>query len=564
MSATDAGTMTTTFPNPKKYNFTQQTSKWQDIAAKTQAGLKGKIPKEWLVPESILATKEHNVIPIFRTCGLLSDRELEITDAEDCTVILHKIQSKAWSAYEVAVAFCKRAAIAQQLINPLMDIDFEGGIQRARELDEHLASTGKVIGPLHGLPISFKDLTDVKNMRVTMGFSAWAELYSKEDAVVVGALRNAGAVVYCKTTLPLVGMMLETASRLFGRTLNAHNTRLSCGGSSGGEGALNGCNGAPIGIATDIGGSIRAPAAFNGLYAIRPTSRRFSYKGNSLEYTGQGSILSTIGPVGRSLRDIELICKVLNAAEPWLYDPAVMAKKWEPVGVPKKATIGVMYWDEVVMPHPPVQRALKTTMEKLKAAGHEVVEFKPYKQKYAWDLAFKLYYQAGSKFYYDMMAQTGEVAFPAGLKFIERARQVEDIHELIKLNKEQRQYQIDYLAHWNSTALQTSTGKPIDALLTPSFGSASYPHDYLPWWGYMTVWNLLDYPTFILPITRAQTSDVKDTAYKPANDLDQDNYDIYDPELFENAPVCLQLVGRSMHEEQLLSVAFAVDQAVKA
>ena len=120
-----------------------------------------------------------------------------------------------------------------------------------------------------------------------------------------------------------------------------------------------------------IGGSIRAPAAFNGLYGIRPTSRRFSYKGNSLEYTGQGSILSTIGPVGRSLRDIELICKVLNAAEPWLYDPAVMAKKWESVDVPKKASIGVMYWDEVVMPHPPVQRALKTTVEKLKAAGHE-------------------------------------------------------------------------------------------------------------------------------------------------------------------------------------------------
>lgn len=160
---------------------------------------------------------------------------------------------------------------------------------------------------------------------------------------------------------------------------------------------MNGCNGAPIGIATDvsssrpigcatrrqnpawffftdnfqIGGSIRAPAAFNGLYGIRPTSRRFSYKGNSLEYTGQGSILSTIGPVGRSLRDIELMCKILNAAEPWLYDPAVMAKKWEPVEVPKKATIGVMYWDEVVMPHPPIQRALKTTVEKLKAAGHE-------------------------------------------------------------------------------------------------------------------------------------------------------------------------------------------------
>jgi amidase len=143
------------------------------------------------------------------------------------------------------------------------------------------------------------------------------------------------------------------------------------GGSSGGEGALNGCHGAPIGIATDIGGSIRAPASFNGLYGIRPTSRRVSYMGNAMGFTGQTAILSSIGPVGRSLRDLELILKVWDSYEPWLHDPAVYAKKWEPVSVPKKATIGVMYWDEVVMPHPPIQRALKEAVQRLKDAGHE-------------------------------------------------------------------------------------------------------------------------------------------------------------------------------------------------
>ena len=164
---------------------------------------------------------------------------------------------------------------------------------------------------------------------------------------------------------------METTSNLYGRTLNPFNTDLVPGGSSGGEGALNGCHGAPIGIATDIGGSIRAPAAFNGLYGIRPTSRRFSYMGNTLGFTGQTGILSSIGPVGRSLRDIELMLNVWSAFEPWLYDPAVMAKKWQPVPVPPQPVIGVMYWDEVVMPHPPVRRALSGVVEKLKAAGHE-------------------------------------------------------------------------------------------------------------------------------------------------------------------------------------------------
>lgn len=84
------------------------------------------------------------------------------------------------------------------------------------------------------------------------------------------------------------------------------------------------------------------------------------------------------------------------------------------------------------------------------------------------------------------------------------------------------------------------------------------------WWGYLSQWNLLDYPTFILPVTHVQLSDIKDPSYKPTNALDQETYELYDPNLFEGAPVAVQLIGRSMHEEQLLAVAMAVDQAVKA
>ncbi|RDL36882.1 uncharacterized protein BP5553_06234 [Venustampulla echinocandica] len=346
---------------------------WENTAATVQAALKAKIPKEWLLEESGLSSKPKNVLPVFKSCSLLSDKELEITDVQDCVAHLEKVHSKEWSALEVTVAFCKRAAVAHQLLNCLMDIDFVGAMQRAKELDEHLASTGEVVGPLHGLPISFKDLTQVKGMKITIGFVALADTVSEKDAIAVQTLRQAGAVVYAKTTMPQTGMAIETTSNLYGRTLNPFNIDLSCGGSSGGEGSLNGCHGAPIGIATDIGGSIRAPASFNGLYGVRPTSRRFSYLGNTLGFTGQTAILSSIGPVGRSLRDIELILKVWNAFEPWLYDPAVMAKKWDPVPIPKKATIGVMYWDEVVMPHPPVQRALKLVVERLIAAGHETI-----------------------------------------------------------------------------------------------------------------------------------------------------------------------------------------------
>ncbi|KIX07405.1 uncharacterized protein Z518_02058 [Rhinocladiella mackenziei CBS 650.93] len=534
---------------------------WQETAVTFQVALKSKIPPEWVLPD-MRTTRPRNIMPIFKTCGVLTDRELEITEVEDAVTLLEKLHSKTWSSLDVTVAFCKRAAVAQQLINCLMDIDFERGIQRAKELDEYLAATGKLAGPLHGLPVSLKDLTHVKGLKYTLGMVALANQVSDTDAIVVQTLREAGAVVYVKTTMPQTGMALETTTHLYGRTLNPFNTDLVSGGSSGGEGALNGCLGAPIGVATDIGGSIRAPASFNGLYAIRPTSRRFSYLGNA-PFTGQTAILSSIGPVGRSLRDIELMLKVWNAFEPWLYDPVVMAKKWEHVPVPTKATIGVMFWDEVVMPHPPVQRALKTVVDKLKRAGHEVVEIKPYTHKEAWDLAFKQYYPTGGKEIKALLAQSGEEPVPSVAKFLARAREL-SVDELTQCHKDQRQYQIEYLAHWNATSSQTSTGKPIDALLTPSMASASFPHDYLPWWGYLAQWNLLDYPACILPVAHVQASDVKDASYQPINKLDQEAYDIYDPYLFEGAPVSLQLVGRSMCEEELLSVAMAVDRAVKA
>ncbi len=78
----------------------------------------------------------------------------------------------------------------------------------------------------------------------------------------------------------------------------------------------------------------------------------------------------------------------------------------------------------------------------------------------------------------------------------------------------------------------------------------------------MTTWNILDWPTMILPTTFVKPTDVKDASYKPVSDLDQETYDLYSPELFEGAPVSLQLIGRSMLEEQLLATSIAVDNVI--
>jgi amidase len=165
---------------------------------------------------------------------------------------------------------------------------------------------------------------------------------------------------------------LETVSNLWGLTPNPANTLLSAGGSSGGEGAILACFGSPIGIGTDSGGSIRAPAAFNGLYALKPTSKRISYNGCQNNANGIVGVASAIGPMGRSLRDLDLMCQVLCDAEPWFEDSNIVEKPWTGMKMEKEqVSIGVMWWDGVVMPHPPIQRALKMVAEALRATGHE-------------------------------------------------------------------------------------------------------------------------------------------------------------------------------------------------
>jgi amidase len=155
------------------------------------------------VPQKI----PRNVLPIFQSTKSLSAAECEITEVDDATALLGNIHNGIWTAEETIVAFCKRASIAHRLVNCLMDADFDAAIKRARELDAHLAKTGQVIGPLHGLPVSIKDLTAVKGLCYSMGYVSWANRISEEDANVVDSLRRAGAIIYVKTTMPQSGMV---------------------------------------------------------------------------------------------------------------------------------------------------------------------------------------------------------------------------------------------------------------------------------------------------------------------------------------------------------------------
>ena len=150
---------------------------------------------------------------------------------------------------------------------------FPEALERAKFLDAHLEKTGEVIGPFHGLPISLKDCFITPPHPSSIGMACYANEATKpeEETILVGILAKLGAVFYVKTTTPTAMMMMETISNVWGETIGAYHSGTSCGGSSGGEGVLLAMRGSPLGVGTDIGGSIRIPCAFNYLYGLKPT-----------------------------------------------------------------------------------------------------------------------------------------------------------------------------------------------------------------------------------------------------------------------------------------------------
>lgn len=216
-----------------------------------------------------------------------------------------------------------------------------------------------------------------------MGYVGWIGTFQGKtyeahhaqfESELVRELRQLGAVLYVKTSVPHTLMCGETVNNIIGYTENPRNRYLSAGGSSGGEGALIGARGSVVGFGTDIGGSIRIPAAFNGLYGLRPSSGRLPYEGMANSMDGQNSVLSVVGPLGTTVGALRLVTKGLLSTEPWSHDPLVVEMPWkaEQEKLPEKLVFAVLRYDGVVGVTPPIKRALEMTIEAVKKQGHEV------------------------------------------------------------------------------------------------------------------------------------------------------------------------------------------------
>lgn len=439
--------------------------------------------------------------------GELQPVQVEIT--ESCpSHILHMIASSRWTAENVLLAFMARAVIAQHLTNPVSEIMFEHGLDRARQLDRHLKTTGQTVGPLHGLPISLKDVMNVEGHPTTLGFVALADAVPAHGSdALVEKLADAGAVFYCKTNVPQGLMSGECSNYLYGRTSTPDNRSLSAGGSSGGEGSLIALRGSPLGIGTDVAGSIRTPANFNGIYGLCPSFGRLPL--HSAPYTRPSFINSVAGPMCQTVDGLEVYTKAVLSTRPWEWDPSCVPIPWnesichELMSTAQKTglSFGFVATDGIVRPHPPIERGMKEVKEALQNAGHEVVDVELFDGREGMEpLMMSIFNADGGRGAREIMARCSEP--PLAETIFAGPEQALTAEQFLEKGKLLHQIQQLILDRWRNTSLKTLSGRAVDVFILPSGGHVAPPHGTMEYYLYEAISNILNWTCATLPVGR--------------------------------------------------------------
>ena len=193
--------------------------------------------------------------------------------------VAHAIRNGHLSAVDVIEWQLDRIARYNPALNAVVTLDASGARRRASEADRALGK-GVLWGPLHGVPVTIKDSFDTAGLRTVSGYRPFARRVPLEDAAPVARLREAGAIILGKTNVPTFASGIQTDNPVFGRTNNPWDLRRTPGGSSGGAAAAISAGLSFLDLGSDIGGSIRIPAHFCGVYGLKPTAGRVAGKGH--------------------------------------------------------------------------------------------------------------------------------------------------------------------------------------------------------------------------------------------------------------------------------------------
>ncbi len=488
------------------------------------------------------------------------------------------------SSVELCDAFLSRIDVVNPRIRAFV-VDLREQARSAAVEADAQRQRGEAKGLLHGLPITIKEMFDVAGTPTTAGITQLRQQSAKQDAVVVGRLRKAGAVVLGKTNVPQLGIMAESVNPIYGLTNNPWDLQRSPGGSSGGEAALIAAGGSPLGLGSDGGGSIRQPAHVCGICGIKPTGGRLTMQGHWLSANWPFDWAQP-GPMARHVADLVLGMQAMECPQP---DRPQYGEFPLPMGnldsiQPNRVRVG-FYEDLPGLPVvPAVRRGLKLAVTALEDAGVDVVPFQPPATPAFWECFQVLLYAEGLR---DMrrqlrgspidsrvkqfltfarlpswirppaawiMDQLGQPRIAKTLRTIRRAS--------LKAEEQCRwQQRMHALRMTMSRAMDRHQ---LDAIICPPHPVPAWPHDQFyanEAMQYTAIYNLLAMPAGVLPVTHVRPDESgtlpasRECVASALRAADQQSAGL---------PIGVQIVGRWWRDDVVLALMKLVEAYVRS
>lgn len=233
------------------------------------------------------------------------------------------IRNKQFTSEQLVKAHIERIRSVNEQLNAVIENRFEAALAQAKSIDQQnqAGSIDWKTKPLSGVPFTLKEMIAVKGFKSTMGSIHQKDHVSEQNATVTERLLGTGAILLGTTNVPEVGLWFECDNPIYGETKNPHNSRRTSGGSSGGEGAVIGGGGSPFGVGSDIGGSIRIPAAFCGIYGHKSSEKIVPLTGHEpVFFNGEKCVgdlypMTVLGPMARRVEDLYPLLQILSGPD---------------------------------------------------------------------------------------------------------------------------------------------------------------------------------------------------------------------------------------------------------
>uniref|UniRef100_A0A672PEF2 Fatty-acid amide hydrolase 1 n=1 Tax=Sinocyclocheilus grahami TaxID=75366 RepID=A0A672PEF2_SINGR len=463
----------------------------------------------------------------------------------------------------VLYAFMEKALEVNKNLNCSTEIIMES-VAQLKEINTQKK------GLLYGVPISIKDNVAYEGRDTSCGVVSKLDQPVLVDSVVVKVLKKQGAIPFIKTNIPQGLLNYDCSNPIYGQTLNPCNLQKTSGGSSGGEGALIGGGGSILGLGTDIGGSIRIPAAFCGICGFKPTTMRLSVRGISSCVKGQKSVLTSLGPLGRDVESLALCMRALLCQDMFSLDPTVPPIPFNQEVYESSEPLRIGYYenDGYLQPSPSMARAFRETKDLLERAGHTLVPFQPLRLYHAFhELTVRGILGDGGRTLFShlytgpidpcLRAQANMLSIPGFIKkliSIVLKPFVSASH--LCLIKQSVEYIQEVIAEWRRLN--------VDVLLCPMLGPAfnfRYCGSLNSALSYTTLYNLLNFPAGAVTVSTVTEEDEAQLRhYKGVHG------DVWD-KLFVKAvkggvglPVAVQCVSLPWQDEMCLRFMREVEQ----